>query len=374
MVTINHLDSICKQFLAPGRLYSYCPFGKGHINNTFLVDLFSEDKKSHFVLQQINLNVFSRPHEVMHNIVMVTNIIREKVHSFTGKKNTYIPLEIIPTRNGEWWFQDENGRAWRMYNYITDSYSVDTLSTPSQAFEAASMFGLFQKCLTKLDPKALFITIPHFHDASHRFRYFNNVIQNKDNKRKVKARREINLLLEYSSLFTLFEQKLKKNKIPVRITHNDTKVNNVLFCKKTHKGISVIDLDTVMPGYSLYDFGDLVRTGTCPACEDESDLRKIYVDRELFRKISEGYLYQAKDFLTEQEVLLFPLAGMYITLIMGMRFLTDYLQGDLYYKTTRPDHNLDRSRTQIALVGSLLEIQKELDDIVHETGRQAGIF
>ncbi len=363
-MVLRNLDHICKEFITTSRSYFYKPFGSGHINNTFLVTLSGDTGPNTFVLQQINRNVFPRPHEVMHNIVMVTRIIKEKANTLPDVPEGYVPLEVIPSRDGNWFFEDKEGQVWRMYNYIPESTSVDELSSPSQAWEIGGMFGFFQKCLVNLDPANLFMTIPHFHDASYRLRHFEKILYENPCKRNDSAGKEIGFLLEHQTIFQLFEKKLQGNNVPARITHNDTKVNNVLLHRQTGKGLCVIDLDTVMPGYSLYDFGDLVRSGSCPAAEDETDLQLVRVEPELFQKLAEGYLSQSKDFLTETEVNLFPLAGMYITLIMAMRFLTDYLEGDVYYKIHHPGHNLDRCRTQMKLVTSLLEHQKELEERV----------
>jgi hypothetical protein len=275
-------------------------------------------------------------------------------------------MTIIPTRSGDSYLKDQEEDYWRAYIFIEKAQSYDTLQNPSQAYEAARAFGTFQKNLIDLPGSPLYETIPDFHNGQKRYKDFERSLGLDSLNRAQQAREEIQFLQNHSWIFDVLPDLVSDGKITVRSTHNDTKINNVMIDNETGEGICVIDLDTLMPGLVLYDFGDMVRTSTCKAAEDEKDLSKVMLDVEMFTQVARGYLSSAGDFLNsvEKEHLVF--AGKMITLIIGCRFLTDFLQGDTYFKIHRPGHNLDRCRTQFQLVRSISRQEESLNSIVGE--------
>jgi hypothetical protein len=250
--------------------------------------------------------------------------------------------------------------VWRCYIFIEDAKSWDILETPQQAFEAAKAFGMFQRDLMDYDGPRLFETIPLFHHTKSRFSVFQKAIQDDTKNRAASVKKEIDFALSKESLASSLLSLQERGEIPERITHNDTKLNNVLLDNKTGEGICVLDLDTVMPGLSLYDFGDMVRTATNPVAEDELDVSKVKVQADMFEAIAKGYIEGTAGALLQIEKENMVTSGKLLTFECGIRFLTDYLQGDVYFKTKREAHNLDRCRTQFALVKSLEEHEEKL--------------
>jgi Ser/Thr protein kinase RdoA (MazF antagonist) len=271
---------------------------------------------------------------------------------------------LIPTRDRAPFYQDSEGGYWRVYVFIEGATGYDIIENENQAYEAARAFGEFQKLLVDLAGDRLHETIPGFHDTRKRYAAFEAALSADAHNRAADAKTEIAWVLAHKhltgGLLELHEQGL----MPERITHNDTKLNNILIDDNTQEALCVIDLDTLMPGLALYDIGDLIRTSTSPVAEDEPDANKVTMQMSIFKALARGYLEAAGDFLTDTERANLPLAGMVMTFECGIRFLTDYLQGDTYFKTHRPGHNLDRCRTQFALVDSIDTQQEKMNDCV----------
>ena len=275
----------------------------------------------------------------------------------------------MPTREGAGFLQDEGGDFWRAYLFIEKARTYDQLTDPSQAYQAARAFGAFQRQLTDLPGGPLNETIRGFHDGPARFAAFQDVLDEDPENRALEAKAEIEFLTRHAGLFEVLPGLVREGRIPVRSTHNDCKINNVMIDDATGEGISVIDLDTLMPGLALFDFGDMVRTSTCRAAEDERDLTKVVMDPAMFEQVLEGYLSTAGGFLNRDEIDHLPFAGKLITLIIGTRFLTDHLAGDRYFKIHRPGHNLDRCRTQFKLVESIAGQEEALMTLTEEATR-----
>ena len=358
METEDSLKSVSEQFSIEGNFTASKAIGNGHINDTYLIETDSGRRTKKYVLQRINHHIFKNVDELMENIVRVTEHIKmqselEGDDCIEGRE-----LEVICTKSQRNYFRCQKGNYWRMYNYIADTCSYDVPEKIDQIYEAAGAFGRFQRHLANLPAPPLHETIPDFHNGLKRYRDFTDALEKDLCQRAEAVRHEIDFIVSHKTIFQQVADLIEQGRLPIRITHNDTKVNNVLIDNKTGRGICVIDLDTVMPGLVLYDFGDLVRTTVSPTEEDEQDLSKIFIDRLRFEAIAEGFLAQAGCFLTAAERATLYLGGQMLTLIMATRFLADYLAGDTYYKTHRPGHNLDRCKTQIRLV-ELLEEQKD---------------
>ena len=346
------IKAICEQFFIYGDFLVGVPFGNGHINDTFQVTYDQGGIRLHYTLQRINTNVFRCPEKVMDNIDRVTSHILDRIRAnkLETRKRT---IRLLRTAADVPYVRDEDGGYWRSYIFIENARTYDVLETPDQAYKAARTFGQFQLDLVDLPEPRLFETIPDFHNTPARVAALEAAIAADKCGRVKNVAREIDFVLsrkaETGRLLALNAEGL----IPERITHNDTKLNNVLIDDVTGEGICVIDLDTVMPGLAHYDFGDMVRTGTSPAEEDERDLSKVTMRFEMFEALLRGYMASAGQFLTPVEREELPFSGKLITLEIGTRFLTDYLEGDVYFKTAREDHNLDRCRTQFKLVESI---------------------
>lgn len=345
--------AIAREFSLSGDVVTATPYGSGHINDTYKVDVKSAVGPSRFVLQRINHHVFRRPDELMANVERVC------AHAYAKLKHAGAPdaerrtLRLIPTKSGRAWHIDASGNRWRCYHFIEGATGHDVVRSPEQAYAAAKSFGAFQSLLADLPGGRLHETIPDFHHTPSRFARFQRALAQDAHGRAALAVPEIAFALARAHEVGVVVDALRDGTLPERVTHNDTKLNNVLLDDITQEGVCVIDLDTVMPGSVLYDFGDLVRTSTSPAAEDETDLSKVRMQFPMFEALVKGYLASAGGFLTPKEKELLPFAGKLITFEIGLRFLTDWLEGDTYFKIKRPTHNLDRARTQFKLVESI---------------------
>ena len=362
----HNLPFIARQFRTRGEPIEIAPLPVGHINDTYIV----ATDRSRYVLQRINQIVFTKPVEVMANIVRITGHIRAKMTA-AEPELALRQLEVIATQDGGGYYRDAGDDVWRMYNFIENAVTYDSLQSATLACEAARMFGWFQRMLIDLPGPPLHETIPGFHNTPRRFERFQEVLKADVANRAKNAKGEIDFVFEHAAICHVLYDLVQRGDIPVRIAHNDAKINNVMFDTKTGKGVCVIDLDTVMPGLSVYDFGDLVRTATCPAAEDERDLSKVAVDRTLFAALAQGFVEEAGQFLTPAEKSHLLFGGKLITFEQLIRFLTDYLAGDVYYKVHREGHNLDRSRTQMKLVQSIIEHEQDLDRLVERAFQEA---
>lgn len=275
-------------------------------------------------------------------------------------------LKVIPTKQNKNFYIDDEGNFWRMYLFINGAKTFDVLENLNQAFQATKAFGEFQTTLSDFPDPKLHEIIPNFHNGNFRFENFLEALKLDPVNRAISAKKEIDFILKEQQVFGEFQRLITENKIPLRITHNDTKINNILFDDKTGEGICVIDLDIVMPGSVLYDFGDVVRSTVSTANEDEKDLSKVKIEIERFETLAKGFMHSAGKFLNKYEIENLPFSGRYITQLVGTRFLTDYILGDKYFKIHRPEHNLDRCRVQLEIVRSLKEHEKELHEIVQD--------
>ena len=341
------------------------PFGEGHINETYAVYMPDHDGNDVplYVLQRININVFKNPDQVMDNIFGVTEYLRSIIRRDGGDLDGE-SLSYIKTKSGDSYFEDEKGQPWRCLHYVPNSVCYQQVEKPEQFYQSALSFGHFLKQLGDYPAESLYETIPQFHDTRKRFRDFEDA-QRKDVKNRARlCRQEIDFVLSRKDDCGVLMNQLEEGKLPLRVTHNDTKLNNILFDQDTDKGLCIIDLDTIMPGLAANDFGDSIRFGASTAEEDEQDLDKVHFDISLYDIYVKGYLEMAKDVLTPEEIKSLPWGARLMTLECGMRFLADFLQGDVYFKTAYPEHNLVRARTQFRLVKEMEEQFDEMNKIL----------
>ena len=363
------LKSIVKHFCIYGELTEIRPLLRGHINDTYVLTAKKNKHIARYVLQRINHNVFKDPPSVMRNIVRVTGHILSRMQTIDPDLASR-QLTVIGTVDNTCFHKDAEGSFWRVYNFIENAVSYDTIESARLAYEAARMFGWFQRMLVDLPGPDLHESISDFHNTPKRFKAFQRVFKEDTCNRAKNAKPEIQFLFDNASICDVLLNLAEKGKIPVRITHNDTKVNNVMLDKKTNKGVCVIDLDTVMPGLSIYDFGDMIRTGTTSADEDERDLSKVAMDLPMFEMFVRGFAEQTSRFLTATEKEHLAFAAKLITFEQLIRFLSDYLAGDIYYKVQRQDHNLDRTRTQVKLVLSIIAQEEAMNRVVEKVFQQ----
>jgi Ser/Thr protein kinase RdoA (MazF antagonist) len=352
---------VAAAFVLDGPVASVAPLGGGHINDTLLVTAGS----SRFVLQRINAAVFADPDAVMANVERVCGHVRARLEAGGVPDADRRSLRLVPTRAGRGWHVDAAGGRWRCYAFIPGATARDVATSPRQAYEAAAAFGRFQALLADLPGGRLVETIPRFHDTPRRFADFRAVLARDPCGRAAAVSREIDFAAAREAGAGLVVDAIARGEIPERVSHNDAKFANVLLDDVSGEGLCVIDLDTVMPGSPLYDFGDLARTCAATAAEDEPDPARMGVSPEMFRALAAGFRAATAGVLTPRELDLLPAAARLITLEQGVRFLADWLAGDVYYRVRRPDHNLERARAQFALVAAFeLELPR-LEDWLH---------
>lgn len=341
-----------KNFNIEGEVLNLAPYGEGHINSTFLV----ETTKKKYILQRINTIVFKKPENVMSNIILVTEFVRNK---------GTLTLTVIKTNDGESMLRTEDG-CYRVYDFIDDSLTLQRAETREDFHNSGYSFGEFQNALSDFDASVLFETIERFHDTPNRYKNFLTAVKNNKSGRLDTCREEVKFVTDRADTYGEIVNGLNEKTIPLRVTHNDTKLNNILMDPVTRKGKAVIDLDTVMPGSMLYDFGDSIRFGASTAAEDEKDLSKVHFDIELFKAYADGFCSAVKDSITSKERELLPYSAYLMTMECGMRFLADYIDGDTYFATKYPEHNLVRCRTQFALAYEMEQKMDEMKKIVDE--------
>jgi hypothetical protein len=364
---------IVTAFDIPGACVSIVPFGKGHINDTYLSRWRPEaaacgesggaSAEKLYIHQRINDAVFRRPDQVMENIARVTAHLAERLRREGAREIERRTLTVIPARAGEPWHRDRSGGWWRTYLFIGRTRAKDCVESPGQARLLGAAIGNFQRMLADLPPPPLHETIPSFHDMRFRYRQLDEALAADAFGRARSVGPELEFFAANRRRGAALVEGLESGSLPARICHNDAKLNNILLDEATGEALCVVDLDTVMPGTALFDFGDLVRTVASTAPEDATDLGRITFSAEHYDALLEGYLFEASEFLVPAETALLAEAGRNLAQIMGLRFLTDYLAGDVYYKIEHASHNLDRSRNQIALIGSMDEARKEIDRI-----------
>ena len=347
-----------------GQVVEVKAFGGGLINATYLVKSKmpnGEEKK--YILQRINHNIFKEVGKLMDNYCNVCNYLKDIISKNNGDIHRET-ITVVKAKDGKSFVKDEDGNYWRAILFIPDTITCETISCSEDFYKTGKAFGRFQNMLSEYEADTLYESIPNFHNTKERFKTFLKAVEENKSGRKENVINEINFILEREKETSLLVDMLERGELPLRVTHNDTKLSNILLDKDTKEGICVIDLDTIMPGLSLYDFGDAIRTGATFAKEDEEDLSKVYVDLELFEAFTKGFLEGAGNSLTEKEISMMPYGAKIITLEQGMRFLTDYLDGDLYYKTNYKEHNLIRTKTQIKLVKDMESKWDEINNII----------
>ncbi|MFH1262562.1 MAG: aminoglycoside phosphotransferase family protein [Pseudomonadota bacterium] len=354
------LSRVISQFDTRDPYRSGAPYGSGHIHDTFAVDCGTR----RYLLQRINRHIFGDLDHLMENIDRVTRHIRGKLEAEKCPDTDRRVLTPVRTREGSLLYRDGENEGWRVYLFIDGAVTYDLVRDLGHARAAAKAFGEFQRALGDLPAPPLHEIIPRFHDGPTRYAALERIVSSDPHSRAKDAKKEIEFVRRNAAIFGVVPKLAEAGALPVRITHNDTKINNVMIDEKSGEGICVIDLDTVMAGFSLYDFGDLVRSSGSGAAEDERDLSKIRLELPKFEALLTGYLAGAGSFLNETERKHLVHGAKLITLMIGTRFLTDFLDGDRYFRIHRPGHNLERCRTQYQLVQSLLEQADELDRLV----------
>lgn len=354
-----NIKIIANAFDFKGEFLNSKPYGSGHINDTFRLD-FSEDQ---YILQRINTEIFTKPYDLMENVELVTSFLKEKIKEEGGNPDRET-LNVVLTKDGKNIYKDENNHYWRAYDYIGDTFSFDLVEDPEDFYQSALGFGTFQYQLADFPIEKLNFTIENFHNTPIRYQTFLDAVEKDVAERASGIQKEIEAIQAQADFTKTLWDLHEEGKLPLKVTHNDTKLNNVLIDRESKKALCVVDLDTVMPGFSLDDFGDSIRFGASTALEDEKDLDKVQFDLELFDVYVKGFLEGAQGSLSDLEIELFPVGAKMMTLETAIRFLTDYLQGDIYFKTAYSDHNLVRARTQIKLVEEMDKYWDEMNAIV----------
>lgn len=350
------LSEILRAYDLEGELSSY---GDGHINDTYLLS----HKK--YILQKINTDIFLDADALMDNISSVTEYLREKI-ALSGGSPDRETLTLIKTKDGKNYYKSEKGEAYRIYKYIDGAKSYNLVENPKQFYNAAKSFGRFAMYLDKYPAETLNETIKDFHNTPVRFNQLEEAIKKDPLGRCHLVRDEIDFAMARRDEAGKVTEAIKKGLVPIRVTHNDTKLNNVLLDEITGEGVCVLDLDTVMPGSLLYDFGDALRFGASSAAEDETDLSLVWFDMELYKAFVSGYLEETGKILTKEERKLLPFSAKLLTLECGIRFLADYIMGDVYFKIHKENHNLDRARNQFKLVYDIEQKLPQMEKIVDE--------
>lgn len=347
------LDKIMSQFDVSAMIENY---GNGHINDTYI------SRPNDYILQRINTTVFKNPQELMDNIESVTGFLKKKIIAEGGDPMRQT-LTVIKTKDGKSYYECE-GKAFRMYKFVDDTVTIEEPKSPEDMYRAGKGFGHFGALLNDFPADTLNETIADFHNTPKRLENLKKAVAEDKMGRAQYVRKEIEFCLKREEMTKKVVEGIANGEIPLRVTHNDTKINNILFDARTLEAICVIDLDTVMPGSFLYDFGDALRIGASTAAEDETDLTKVLFNVDKFESFAKGYLEETADFLTEKETELLAFSAKLLTFECGMRFLTDYLEGDTYFKIHRENHNLERARNQFKLVREIEAIEEELNLII----------
>lgn len=352
-------EDVAKLFALDGEPMMAVPFGNGHINDTYFVETSRARK---YILQKVNTGIFPDMEGLMNNILLVTSHIRQKVAQSGGDPMREC-LTVVDTKDGQHFLRVDDG-FWRCYIYIDNAITMQTTETPELFRAAGKAFGKFQRQLADFPAEKLIEAIPNFHNTPSRYKNFMKAYEKDAFSLAKTAREEILFVRENKDICNMLYDKLVSGKLPLRVTHNDTKINNVMLNRSNGEPLAVIDLDTVMPGLSAYDFGDSIRFGATYAAEDEPDLNKVNLEVSLFEKYAEGFLNECASAFSKEEILSLYEGAVVMTFECGMRFLTDYLEGSTYFKTSYPEHNLVRCRTQFELVRQMLAKKDTLEAIL----------
>ena len=364
VVEMERIKRILNNFNINGEFIDAKAYGSGHINDTLLVRYMLSGKQINYILRKINNFVFKEPKLIIENTINVTNHIREKLIEVNEPYINSKVLTLLGTKNGNSYYVDEND-YWCLLHFIQGAYTVDHIDNSEQAYEAAKAYGKFQKYLSDFDTSQCYITIKNFHNLSNRIKIFEEAIRLDSKKRIEGITQEIEIAKSYIFLKDEYEN-LKKKNLPMRITHNDTKINNIMLQNESNKGLCVVDLDTVMPGIILNDFGDMVRTFTSPVLEDAKDFSKVKMRLPIFDALVKGYLEELNNYLTQDEINNLVLGSKIIVYEQAIRFLTDYIAGDVYYKVEYDIHNLNRARNQFALLSSIEEQTEQMEKVIEK--------
>ena len=367
--TLEELFEIFSHFQTEGQAQTIRPFGSGHINDTFLVTC--EGAKNQYILQRVSSACFPKPVEVMENVRGVTEHLRRIIVATDGDPERET-LTLLPAKDGSCWYVDADGDCWRVYLNIADTRTYQLPENEQVFQEAGAAFGKFQMMLVDYPAETLHETIPHFHDTVSRVAALRQAMAEDRAGRLASVSAETAFALARAEKAGTLVAQQQAGELPLRVTHNDTKLNNVLMDAATGKGVCVIDLDTVMPGLCAYDFGDAIRFGANTAAEDEADTSKIHFSLPMFRAYARGYLAAAGKALTPAEIRSLPLGAWMMTYEVGIRFLTDYLNGDVYFKVAYPEHNLVRARNQLALLADMEKNEEAMAQVVASVMEEMG--
>lgn len=355
----ENLVSALAHFKIDGKLLTVEPYGEGHINETYLAVYDAGGEQKRYILQKINSNLFNPVEKLMENISGVTNFLREKIIARGGDADRKC-LTLVLTVDGATFYKSEASEYFRVYKFIEHTVCLQKIEKPEHFYNSAVAFGEFMNELSEYDASKIYEILPNFHNTPKRYNDFLAAVDKDEFNRAKDCEKEIEFFKSHEELYPAITNLLNSGKIPLRVTHNDTKLNNVLLDLKSGKPVAVIDLDTIMPGSLLYDFGDSIRFGCNSALEDEPDLSKVYFREDLYKVYVDGYMSKVGASITETEKENLPIGAILMTMECGMRFLADYLSGDVYFKTHRSGQNLDRARTQIKLASDML---KKLDEL-----------
>ena len=363
MELFKELKEVLQNFDIDGTLISASPYGFGHINTTYLAVYENGDKPMRYILQKINTSLFKSVDELMSNIVLVTEFNRERIIKRGGNPDRE-SLTVIKTKSGENYYRREDGGCFRVFIFIENTVAYQTVTKPKDFYYSAIAFGSFSNLLSEFDASKLYEILPNFHNTKVRYQNFLAALEKDEFDRAKDCQQEIEFIKAREHYYSKIVDLLESGKMPLKVTHNDTKLNNVLLDDKTGEPVAVIDLDTIMPGSLCYDFGDSIRFGCNPCDEDEKDLSKVNFRLDLYEMYLKGYLEAVGERITDIEKENLAFGSILMTIECGMRFLTDYLSGDTYFRTHRPGQNLDRARTQLKLVSDMEKIIDQMNALV----------
>lgn len=360
------IKEICASFNVAGKYVGCTELTTGNINSTYAVDFVCNGKEKKYIIQRINTNVFKNPEKVMDNIVRVTEYVRAKVEESGLSTRKFVLRAFLSKQTGLPFVIDDCGEYWRCYRFIENSITYDATDDLDIIERAGAAFGKFQRLLDGFDAQSLFISIPNFHNTKKRYENLHQAVKENAYGRAEKVQEELSKLYSFEQEACALQQYLDEGKLPVRVTHNDTKCNNVSFDKTTGEALAVLDLDTVMPGAIAHDFGDAIRFVANTTIEDDPDIEKVALDMNKYSAFARGFVSEVKDELTDLEKETLNLGVFAMTVELAVRFLSDYISGDKYFKTKYPGHNLERARNQIALAEDIKRKNSAMREVINK--------